>query len=244
MNEVDVIGQISLLVKLQGIDMQIYGLKSEAEEKPIESRGLKESLEGKKTGVKESETRLKALQLKHKEKEMLLSSKEAEIKKLEGQLYQIKTNKEYSAMIGEIGSRKADNSILEEEIINLIDCIDRAKSEVEQEKSKFAEESVRIENKIKEVEKSLNAILSGIEELDKKRMEITPLIEGKLLAEYERVLSARNGQALAAVVSGNCGGCHMHLPPQVVNEIKIGQSIIRCENCQRILYINNDEKKQ
>jgi uncharacterized protein len=70
-----------------------------------------------------------------------------------------------------------------------------------------------------------------------------PSLDNKLLKDYERILAGREGQALARVINGACGGCYMHLPPQVINEISMKQSIIQCENCQRMLYINNEEDK-
>jgi uncharacterized protein len=238
--KLDIAKQVDLLFKLQGIDTQIYSLRAEQDEKPVEIAQLKDSLESKKAGIKDAEEKLKSLQLKHKEKEIALGSKEGEIKKLEGQLYQIKTNKEYTAMINEIESRKADNSLLEEEIINIIDSIDHAKLFLEKEKEKFNRESDKANAQIGEIEKQIIGIKSEISGLDKKRQELIPSIESKLLKEYERVLTGRNGQALAEVANNACGGCYMQLPAQVINEIRMKHNIIRCENCQRILYIDHE----
>jgi uncharacterized protein len=240
-NNTDIAQQTELLIKLQDMDLEIYRLRLESEEKPKHIAFLKDSLESKKVGVKQAEDNLKALQLKHKEKEVALGSKEAEINKLEGQLYQIKTNKEYTAMLNEIGSRKADNSLLEEEIINLMDSIDHAKTIIDKEKEKFNQESKDIQIKIEGIEKDMRDIKSQISELESRRQEIIPSLDSKLVSEYERILSGRGGQALARVINGACGGCYMQLPPQVINEIRMKQSIIRCENCQRMLYIIDEE---
>ncbi|MDD5505069.1 MAG: C4-type zinc ribbon domain-containing protein [Candidatus Omnitrophica bacterium] len=242
-NELDIPQQTEFLIKLQDIDIQIYKMKAELDDRPGQIVLLKASLESKKLGVKKAEDNLKALQLEHKGKEVSLGSKESEIKKLEAQLYQIKTNKEYTAMINEIGSRKADNSLLEEEIINLMDTIDQAKKTLESEKEKFSQESKKTEEQTALVEKDISNIKSDIEQLNAKRQQIVPLLDGKLLAEYERILLGRDGQALARIVNGACGGCYMHMPSQVINEIKMKQAIIKCENCQRMLYITDEEDK-
>ncbi len=240
--EVNIIEQTELLIKLQDIDTQIYKLTSEKEEKPQETAELKGSLEQKQSGIKEAEDKLKSMQLKHKEKEVELAAKEEAVEKLQGQLNQIKTNKEYTAMIQEIESHKADNSILEEEIINFIDSIDEAKAAVETERKKFAEESKNIEAQIKAVERKVKDIEASIAELKSKRQALTPLVDKKLLSDYEKILAGRNGQALAEVVNGACGGCYMQLPPQVINEIQMKEKIVFCESCQRMLYIKKDEQ--
>lgn len=240
--EINVIAQTELLIKLQDIDTQIYRLRAEKEQKPQEMAELKASLEQKRSGMKNAEENLKTIQLKHREKEVELSTKEEAVKKLQAQLNQIKTNKEYTAMINEIEGHKADNSLLEEEIIKLMDSIDQAKSELEKEKQKFSEESKNIDGQIREVEKQVKDIDASIAELKKSREALTPQIDKKLLGEYERILEGRSGQALVEVVNDACGGCYMQLPPQVINEIRMKQKVIFCENCQRMLYIKDEEE--
>ena len=63
----------------------------------------------------------------------------------------------------------------------------------------------------------------------------------KVLAHYEKVLTGRDGVALAAVKGKSCQGCFMNLPPQVINEIKMKDKMITCDSCARILYIENEE---
>ncbi len=238
---IDIAKQTDFLIGLQEIDAQIYKMESEKELKPQEISDLKDSLGQKQCGMKDADDNLKAIQLKHKEKEMLLGTKEEEVKKLQGQLNLIKTNKEYTTMVGEIESHKADNSLLEEEIIGLMDSIDEAKTRIDKEKQKFAEESKSIDTQIREIEKQVRDIDAAIIELREKRDALTPLIAKKVLSEYERILVGKDGQAMAEVLNDNCGGCYMQLPPQVINEINMKEKVIYCENCQRILYIKNEK---
>jgi predicted nucleic acid-binding Zn-ribbon protein len=42
------------------------------------------------------------------------------------------------------------------------------------------------------------------------------------------------------VRNGNCGGCHLNLPPQVVHNAKTGGSLTSCDYCGRILYFPGD----
>jgi hypothetical protein len=190
--------------------------------------------------MKEAEENVKSLEVKRKEKEMELGSKEEEVKKLQTQLYQIKTNKEYTAMLNEIESRKADNSVLEEDIIKLMDAIDSARSKVKEEKEKFEQESKNTDEKIKQVDQRVKEIDSALAEFRKKRDEITPSIDPDVLKDYNRILAGRGGLAIVRVVNDTCGGCYMHLPPQVINEIRMKDKVIYCESCQRILYITDE----
>ena len=43
---------------------------------------------------------------------------------------------------------------------------------------------------------------------------------------------------MAEVVDGRCTVCNIGLRPQFYQDLKKGDSILSCENCQRILYYN------
>jgi uncharacterized protein len=38
------------------------------------------------------------------------------------------------------------------------------------------------------------------------------------------------------VRGGTCQGCHMHVPPQLFNQIQRNEQLILCPNCQRMLF--------
>lgn len=232
--------QITFLIELQVIDGEIYALNREKNEKPRQLKAIEESLEAKKTGIKQAEENLKSLQVKLKEKEVTLQQKEEQIKKLQIQLYQLKTNKEYSAMLTEIEGVKADNSIIEEEIIGLMDEIDAAKKKIAGEKALFKKEEESAQKEKDTISSRIKEIDSRLAGLSVKREEILPNVEKQTLARYERILKNRDGFAMVPVEGGACGGCHMNLPPQVISEVKLREDIVVCGSCLRILYIDEN----
>jgi len=72
-----------------------------------------------------------------KDREIELASKEENTKKLQAQLYQLKTNKEYNVMLQQIQDSKADASLVEDKILEAMDKIDKAKLNVDAEKRSF-----------------------------------------------------------------------------------------------------------
>ena len=228
--------QIKILVELQKVDAQIYRLKKELAAYPDEQKRIDQSFEKKKTHAKTAEDELKALQAKQKQKEGDLASREDKISKLQAQLYQLKSNKEYSAMELEIKGHKADKSVLEEDILRLLDAVDQAKMALAKEKEVLSAE----ERKYREAGEALKTRAADIEknvrELEERRKVFVPNVEARLLKQYERILKGLEGLALVPVVHNSCGGCHMELPPQVVNETQLHDKWIVCESCARILY--------
>ena len=229
--------QIKLLVELQGLDTQIFKLERELESIPDEIKAMDEGFNAKIAGLKNLEDGLKILQVKRKEKELDLEAKEGTIRKYQIQLYQLKTNKEYTAMEQEIGRVKADNSLLEEEIIKMLDQIDAQNQIISKEKEnlKSEEASLNEEKKKKEAEaKNIESELAG---LKNQRSGLAGKVDKLILSKYERIINSKDSLAVVPAVNETCQGCFRILPPQVINEIRMKRDLILCDNCARILYI-------
>lgn len=237
---VDLKSQIENLVKLQTIDSEIYSLKHEKDSKPQEIKALEASFEEKKAHLKSLENSLLDLQKQRKDKELELASKEEGAKKLQTQLYTLKTNKEYQAMLQQIQDVKTDASVIEDKILELFDQADKVKTETEKEKAHLKEEEQAFDAQKKKVEDRVKEIDDRLAQLDAQRKQVMPEIEPKILKQYERILANRDGLAIVVVKDNSCGGCNMFVPPQVINLIKMYERIITCEICNRILYIRDE----
>jgi len=232
--------EIKKLVTLQTIDSQIYRLKKERGEQPRIIAGLEKQFEEKKTNLKALEEKLKALLVKRKDRELGLAAKEEDTKKNQTQLYQLKTNKEYQAKLKEIEWINADKSVLEEEILKILEELDDLKAETDKENALLKEEEGKFNSEKKKIEDRIKVLDGQLAELDDKRKQALPEIDKKILATYQRILKNRESEALVPVRDYACQGCFLNVPPQVVNEIKMHKHLVVCESCARILYLEDD----
>jgi uncharacterized protein len=239
MAEVSLKEQLGNLIELQKIDSEIYKLQREKQAKPQEMQLIDAAFEAKKQGLAELEKASLDLQKQKKDKELELGSKEEAAKKLQGQLFQLKTNKEYQAMLQQIADAKTDGSMIEEKILIIMEQMDKIKADIDAEKQKlkeeekvFSEQKNIVNSRVKEIDDRLSV-------LDGQRRQIVPAIDAKVIAQYERILSSRDGLAICLAKNNSCGGCNMFVPPQVINLIKMYDHIITCEMCNRILYIED-----
>ncbi|MFA5062762.1 MAG: C4-type zinc ribbon domain-containing protein [Candidatus Omnitrophota bacterium] len=230
--------QLSNLVKLQTVDSEIYALRLEKSLKPQETQALEASYEEKKARIAELGKKTLDFQKQRKDRELELSSKDEAIKKLQGQLYGLKTNKEYQTMLKQIQDAKADYSVIEDKILELFDSSDNIVKEVEKEKARLGEEEKVFLAEKKKVDDRIKIIDDRLAQLDAQRKQALQEIAPKILTQYERILSNRDGLAIVTVKGNSCGGCNMFVPPQVINLIKMYEHIITCEMCNRILYID------
>lgn len=232
--------QLNILIQLQTIDAEIYALREERELKPAEIKGLESAFEEKRQRLADLEEEALDLQKQKKESELELASNEESVKKLQTQLYQLKTNKEYQAMLQQIRDAKADGSVIEDKIIELFDRMDKVKIEIEQEKQRLKEEEKIFSAKVKEIENRIKEIEARLAQLEAQRKQIIPEVDKQILNQYERILLNRDGLAIVSVSDNSCRGCNMQVPPQVINLIKMYERLITCEICNRILYIGDE----
>jgi len=57
-----------------------------------------------------------------------------------------------------------------------------------------------------------------------------------LLDTYDHLLKNKNGEAIAALENDICSGCHMKVTPTTSSKARAAREIVRCENCNRIVY--------
>ncbi|MFH1593857.1 MAG: C4-type zinc ribbon domain-containing protein [Candidatus Omnitrophota bacterium] len=234
--DINIGDQIKMLIELQQFDAELFDMRRTVQAIPERIDELDSALEEKMGNMKRLEEEQKKTQLKHKEKETDLAAKEESAKKYQTQLFQVKTNKEYSALEKEIASIKADSSLLEEEILLLFDEVDGIKQKIATEKEILEGEKKKIDLEKKTLADERNVVLAELKGLDGKRKEFAANIDKNVLSRYERILDNRNGLAMVPIVGGCCGGCNMNLPPQVVNEAKMMNELTVCGNCARLLF--------
>ncbi len=237
MENINLKAQLTNLVHLQEVDSQIYALNQEKQAKPQEIKAIEEQFEAKKQNLAALEKSSLDLQKQKNDWEGELAAKEESAKKLQGQLFQLKTNKEYQTMLQQIADTKADGSVIEEKILEIMVKLDKLKVNIEAEKKKLQEEEKLFNGEKAKVQMRVKEIDEKNAQLDGQRRQIIPGIDKNIISQYERVLASRNGLAITTAKNNSCQGCNMYVPPQVINLIKMYEKIITCEMCNRILYI-------
>ncbi len=227
---------LAKLLKLQEKDSQILDQETEAGDIPEKLKERQDILKAKQEALHVIKKMAEDAAKEKKLLELDVDSKNQAIKKLSGQLNDVKTNKEYSALQQEINHAKEDVLKGEEAIIEKLMLDDDIKLKL----TKGSEEVKAEEAKLKAEEEKLKAEGKQLEEAVKtekaEREVLASAVEDKkLLARYEQIrANAGNGVAAIAVVNHSCGGCGTMLRPQETIEIHKFTHIVECEDCGRI----------
>src|SRR4029453_16832145 len=118
------------LQELQVLDSRVAGLERKLEAIPTRIHGIRDGLQQAKGSVDAIRGKLDGARKDIRTKEKELEYQAAQRKKLEAKLYEVKTNKEYSAALAEIESAKVEKDRIEEEILALMELQERLGREV------------------------------------------------------------------------------------------------------------------
>ncbi len=235
--------QLSYLVELQKLDLiigRIIGKKSELPEKIIQ---MDEEFAVFAKDVEESKKKFEELNKLQSEKEDKLKKGTDTIKKTKDRLLEVKTNKEYQAILKEIENIEKKNSEIEDEIISGLDQIDHMRTEVRKKEKDFETRRSQYEKEKKKAEIELSQLDHDLHDTEKRTDALRKQIRDELLKRYETIKGRRNGVAVALVWKEVCGGCHMNIPPQMYIELQRSADLLSCPNCNRIIYWYNQSEK-
>jgi predicted nucleic acid-binding Zn-ribbon protein len=229
--------QLLTLIDLQGFDTRLAALEAEAARLPKQIEAIHAALaEAQKSldAVKlKADTTRKDLRTKEKDLEVVTAKRA----KAEGRLWEVKNNTEYSAVLSEIEAIKQEKAQGEEEILGLMELQERltAESREAETRLKAREDQARQDEAV--VRKKLEAVETELTGLRADRNSRAKALPRPLLADYEKILKARSGIAVASVTSSAvCSGCRVSIRPQAIQELKAAQAPMLCENCGRYLY--------
>lgn len=236
--------QLELLRELQKIDLDLKHIKEERERYPKEIKKLDEKKNIEKEKMQKEKERIELLEKERRQKEGHLNLEQEKIKRAEGRMFEVKTNKEYQALLNEVDAIKEASSREEEEILKILDEIDELKKSL----SKREKEVAVVMEKVEAEKKIIQEKMVQDDEIWKKRMErrevLTKRLESKLYKLYNTLKEKRQGVGVVSVKHETCQGCFVNVPPQMFIEVQKSNALIRCPNCNRILYWEGDGKKK
>ncbi len=236
--------QLALLWELQKIDLDLRNIKGDRDRTPKELKKLDEKLSIEKERIQKEKERVESLEKERRKKELDLSAKQDKIKKEEARMFDVKTNKEYQALLGEIEAIKESIGRDEEGILQILDEVDELKKNLAKREKEMAAAQEKVETERKAIEEKMARGDAVWKKQMERREVIAKQLEGYLVKLYDTLKEKRHGLGVVSAKSETCQGCFVNIPPQMFIEVQKNNALIRCPNCNRILYWEENGKKQ
>jgi hypothetical protein len=181
--------------------------------------------------------------------ELELKIRDEDIAKVRASLNMAKTNKEYSALLTQLNTTKADNSKIETQVLELLKEIETDDAECQKIKAEIEEQKKQLEQKRKEAETLSAKYEEEISRIQQDWDKLARTIPAEQLGVFKRVADTYDGEAMAMIVPQegrnlvySCGGCFMNITAESVNMLMTRDEIIRCPICTRILVLTDQQE--
>ncbi len=228
--------EASALRELHRLHRQISDLRSRLERGPRQIAALDNNLKRLVEAVAAAKQTYQRTRITINEKELQLREREGRMLDVRGRLNSCSSNREYQAYMEQIAADEQANSVLSDEIIELLD-----KAASDQDAVKTAEANqqhcaAELAKLTERVESEHAGLESELGRVDRQLKEAELVLPSDVRADYQRVAKAHGEEALAPLEGECCGGCFQRVTPQMLNELTMSKAVF-CKSCGRLLYL-------
>jgi hypothetical protein len=227
---------LTRLIRLQQLETAAEEARRTIADHPARTQALDARLQAALDAVGSIKARLAAASDKRRADEKDVAGVQTRLAKYKDQLLEVKTNREYTAMLHEIETAQNDIRIREDRILEIMIESDELNAGIKTSEAelKATEKEVAAERATLDAE--MARLQTEIDTTTSEREKLVASIDRHVLRIFETTAKGRKGVAVAEAKDGLCTICHVRLRPQVFNEVRKNESIIQCDSCRRILY--------
>ena len=228
--------QLKCLVQYQILEDKKAKLVRSSEETPKRIDEIEKKFKDFESifvGKKEEHERAKS---SHHSLEKEISELESKIKRSKVRMSEIKNNKEYQAVLKEIGDQQQEISEKEDSALVLMETIDHLGKELKALTKEVEKRRQEMEEEKRGLEDEANQLKERLGRLENFQEKVRARLEPDLWKRSELLLQKQAGIAVAPVEGGVCQVCHLNIPPQKFIELQRDESLMQCPHCHRFIF--------
>jgi len=228
--------ELSLLIELQELDLEIYRINDRLARIPAEREKIESEFRTQAAEFLQLQTRKEQMTAERKRLERDLADAQQHHEKYKQDLMRVRNEKEYTTALREIDATKKQISAFETDILKRIEELEKTDKEMETHAPEVERKRQEVDQLLAALDKEMEESQARTEFLKQRRTEMVAEFPRAQLALYERMSRSKRGQALAEIRNGICTACRVKVRPKVYSDVRKGEVLIECENCGRILY--------
>lgn len=180
-------------------------------------------------------SKIDGFQLEKKAAAEKLEIEKGNVRKWEGRAEKIRGDREFTALMSEIGSQKRLIGDLEAKINAASQSIKETENLMAPVKVNMDAAKSRVEHETAEVQQDMLAFDNETQKIDEARQQLLSQLPTNITRKYDQIAQKRAGLAVARLKNEVCQACMRMVPPEMHLRILKGEVMEQCPSCQRIL---------
>lgn len=231
---------LDVLRTLHRIHKQLADLRERRDRGPRQVRAHEVGVKQRDEELNKLREDLKAARKGVDQKQLQMKTGEQKIKDLATKLNMAATNKEYQILKDQIAADKMANSVLEDEILEMMEQLDAFGPKIAEAEKVLKVTQEKLAAARADVERQAALIQGDIDRLEGELRTTEAELPDDIREDYLRRARQHGDDALAEVVDGACGGCFQQVPINVQSNIRLLHPTF-CRTCGRLLYFAEEK---
>ena len=237
--------ELQQLVALQKLDTSIRRLQAELEAMPEGRAEIEKEFDRRASEIRALENCRDESRHTRSRLEAEISEQRTRAERADRNLMSSKRQDEYTAAIREADAARKQISALETQILEQMEVFDQAEKELRQRAPEAEKLGADMRERLASFDEQAQAQQQQLEVARGERERLLNELPKPMSALYKRISARiRDGVAVAEARNGACTACYMSLRPQIMADVRRGEEVITCDNCNRILYYAPEKSAQ
>jgi len=229
--------ELSHLIALQNADTNIRRLQAEIESIPERRAEIEIEFDQRASEIRALEKRRDDARKERSRLESEIFEQKQRAERADRNLMAAKKPDEYTAAIREADAARKQISAFETQILEQMEIVDQAEKDLTERAPEVEKLGADMKARFKAFDEQVQTQQQQVENARAERERLMNELPKATSAMYKRIASRiRDGVAMAEARNGACMACYMALRPQIMADVRRGEEVITCDNCNRILY--------
>ena len=237
--------ELAQLIALQNADTNIRRLQTEIESIPERRAEIERVFDQRAFEIRGLEERRDIARHERSRLEAEIFEQRQRAERADRNLMAAKKPDEYTAAIREADAARKQISAYETQVLEQMEISEQAEKDLAERAPEVEKLRGEMEASFKAFEDQTKGQQQQLEEARAERERLLKELPRNMSALYNRISARiRDGVAVAEARNGACTACYMALRPQVMADVRRGDEVITCDNCNRILYYSPEKAAQ
>ena len=229
--------ELQQLIALQNLDISIRRLQAQIEATPLRRAEIEKEFDQRASEIRAVENRRDDARHERARLEAEVAEQRSRAERADRNLMSSKKPDEYTAAIREADAARKQISAFETQILEQMEIFEQAETSLKERAEEVASLNSDRDERLRQFDEETGGLAATLESERKERELVFNSLPKLMSAQYKRISARiRDGIAMAEARNGACAACFMALRPQIMAQVRKGDEVITCDNCNRILY--------
>ncbi len=229
--------QLLMLAEIGLLDQKISNQNVVLKKVPFKAEVAKQQAQELQNKKNDLQSQARKLQKEKKHEEHELDDEKQNLRKWEQRAEKIRGEREFAALMSEIGAKKRLISNTENLLLEKMVGLEETDKQVAKTLEAFENAHACAQKEWSEVKEEMSSLEKQLKEEKETRAKLIDKLPASTALRYKKISAQRAGKGVAFLQREVCQCCKRMVPPELFLKVAKGEVVEQCPSCQRLLVV-------